>query len=160
LPAGCCWDGICFRTASRRRGGGTDGPTGPFRATAEEGYVKALSIAPNGCRRRLPAEEAFAAIHWPALGWLKGYRGFPTALRAGGHGFRFGKARGRRTRTLGFTILTALRFVFEVFVVEEVLFSRCKYEVCSAVYALEDAVLKIRHINCAPLSTCTVPGRT
>jgi hypothetical protein len=35
--------------------------------------------------------------------------------------------------------------------VEEVLFSRCEYEICSAVYAFEDAVLKLRHITCAPL---------
>jgi len=114
-----------------------------------------LSIAPHG-RRSLPAQEAFPAIYWPPLGWLKWHRGFPAALRAGGHGFRFGKARGRRTRAFGLTVLAPLGFVLEVFVVEEVLFSRCEYEVCSAVYALEDAVLKIRHINCAPLSTCTV----
>ena len=54
--------------------------------------------------------------------------------------------------TLGLAILTALGLILEVLVVEEVLFSRCEYEVCSAVYALEDAVLEIRHINCAPLS--------
>jgi hypothetical protein len=28
---------------------------------------------------------------------------------------------------------------------EEVLFSRCEYEIGSAVYTLEDAVLKVRH---------------
>ncbi len=112
---------------------------------------RGLSIAPHGRRSSLPAEEALAAIYRPALGWLEGYRGFPAALRAGGHGFRLGKARGRGTRALGLAILAALRLVFEILVVEEVLFSRCEYEICSAVYALEDAVLEIRHINCAPL---------
>jgi hypothetical protein len=33
---------------------------------------------------------------------------------------------------------------------EEVLFSRCKYKFCSAIHALEDAILKIRHSNCVP----------
>jgi hypothetical protein len=37
--------------------------------------------------------------------------------------------------------------------VEEVLFSRCENEICSAINALEDAILKLRHSNCAPLST-------
>src|ERR1043166_873906 len=31
------------------------------------------------------------------------------------------------------------------------LLSRCEYEICSAVYTFEDAVLKLRHITCAPL---------
>jgi hypothetical protein len=30
---------------------------------------------------------------------------------------------------------------------EEVLFSRCKYEIRSAIDTLEDAVLKLRHIR-------------
>jgi hypothetical protein len=34
--------------------------------------------------------------------------------------------------------------------VEEMLFSRCEYKFCSAVYTLEDAVLELRHSNCAP----------
>src|ERR1700683_3485803 len=119
----------------------------------KEGCVGTLSIAPRHRRGGLPAEEALPAIHWPALGWLKGHRGFPAALRAGRHGFRLGKARGRGTRPLGLTILAAFGFVLKVLVVEEMLFSRCEYEVCSAVYAFKDAVLKIRHITCAPLST-------
>ena len=55
--------------------------------------------------------------------------------------------------TLGLAILAAFRLVLEILVVEEVLFSRCKYEIRSAVYALEDAILELRHSNCAPLST-------
>jgi hypothetical protein len=37
---------------------------------------------------------------------------------------------------LGLACLAALRFVLEVFVMEEVLFSRCKYEFRSAVHTL------------------------
>jgi hypothetical protein len=51
---------------------------------------------------------------------------------------------------LGLAILTALGLVLEILVVEEVLFSRCEYEFCSAVYTREDAVLKLRHSNVAP----------
>jgi hypothetical protein len=51
---------------------------------------------------------------------------------------------------LGLAVLTALGFVLEILVVEEVLFSRCEYELCSAVYTNEDAVLKLRHSNVAP----------
>ena len=118
--------------------------------TGESVSPESLSVARDGRRGGFAAEEAFAAIYRPALGWLEGHRSFPTALRAGGHGFRFGKARGRRTLALGLTSLAAFGFVLEVFVVEEVLFSRCEYEICSAVNALEDAILKLRHSNCAP----------
>jgi hypothetical protein len=42
---------------------------------------------------------------------------------------------------------------------EELLFSRCKYEIRSAIDALEDAILKFRHGCCVPLSTRTIgPG--
>jgi hypothetical protein len=51
---------------------------------------------------------------------------------------------------LGLAILTALGFVFKILVVEEVLFSRCEYKFCAAVYTREDAVLKLRHSNVAP----------
>jgi hypothetical protein len=37
---------------------------------------------------------------------------------------------------LGLAVLAPLGFVLEVFVVEEVLFSRCKYEICTAINAL------------------------
>jgi len=109
------------------------------------------AISSNSRRGYLSAEETFAAVNRSTLCRLEGHRGFPTALRAGGHGFRFGKARGRRTLAFGFAILTPLGFVFEILVVEEVLFSRCKDEICSAIYTLEDAILELRHSNCAPL---------
>jgi len=35
---------------------------------------------------------------------------------------------------------------------EEVLFSRCKYEICSTIHALEDAILKLRHKS-SPVAT-------
>ena len=47
---------------------------------------------------------------------------------------------------LGLAILTALGLIFEVLVVEEMLFSRCEYKICCAIDALEDAILKLRHV--------------
>ena len=52
--------------------------------------------------------------------------------------------------TLGLAILTTLGLVFEVFVVEEMLFSRCEYKIGCAIDALEDAILKLRHVGCSP----------
>jgi hypothetical protein len=50
----------------------------------------------------------------------------------------------------GLAVLTTLGLVLEILVVEEVLFSRCEYKLCAAVYTREDAVLKLRHSNVAP----------
>jgi len=136
--------------AKKRRETGNDRPAAS-RDRRVSFARNPLSVSRDGRRGRLAGEEAFAAVHWPALGWLEGHRSFPTALRAGGHGFRFGEARGRRTLALGLATLAAFGLVLKVFVVEEVLFSRCKYEICSAINALEDAILKLRHSNCAPL---------
>jgi hypothetical protein len=55
--------------------------------------------------------------------------------------------------TLGFAIFTALGLVLEVFVVEEVLFSRCEYKIGCAIDALEDAILKLGHVVGFPVST-------
>jgi hypothetical protein len=55
--------------------------------------------------------------------------------------------------TLGLAILTALGLILDVLVVEEVLFSRCEYKVRCAIDALEDAILKLRHIQLFPVST-------
>jgi hypothetical protein len=86
------------------------------------------------CRSRksrgLPAEEALAAIYRATLGWFEWYGCFPPALRAGGHGLRFGETTTATTLPLGLTGLAALGFILEVFVVEEVLFSRGKYKFC------------------------------
>jgi hypothetical protein len=48
------------------------------------------------------------------------------------------------------TSFAALGLVLETLVVEEVLFSRCEYEIRSAIAAFKDAVLKLRHIYFAP----------
>jgi hypothetical protein len=97
---------------------------------------------------RLPAKEAFPAIDRASLGRLEGDCGFAAALRARCHGLRLGEPAATapgRALALQFTVFTALGLVFEVFVMEEVLFSRCKYEICSAINTLEDAVLEVRH---------------
>jgi hypothetical protein len=51
-------------------------------------------------------------------------------LRAGSHSLRFGEATTAAALAFGLTCLAALGFVFEVFVVEEVLFSRREYKFC------------------------------
>jgi len=84
----------------------------------------------TGKSRGFPAEEAFAAINRTALRRLEGDRGFAAALRARGHGLRFGEAPGATALALGFACLAALGFVLEILVVEEVLFSRREYEIC------------------------------
>jgi len=117
-------------------------------ATAGEGG-RNLTIARYGGGRNLPAQETFAAIYRTALSRLERHRGFPPALRTGGHRLRLGEP-ARRPLTLRLAVLAAFGFVLKILIVEEMLFSRSKYEICSAVYTLEDAVLKLRHINCAP----------
>jgi hypothetical protein len=115
----------------------------------EKDRREGLSLVVPGSRRggSFPVQEAFPAKDRTSLGGLEGNRGLPSALRTGGHGFRFGKAPGGRTLTLVLTGFAALGFVLEILVVEEMLFSRCKYKIRSAIYALQDAVLKFRHIR-------------
>ncbi len=57
-------------------------------------------------------------------------------------------------------VLQRLGSFLKVLVVEEVLFSRCENEICSAIHAFENAVLELRHglfpvIN---LTTCWPGG--
>jgi hypothetical protein len=80
-------------------------------------------------------------------------------LGAGGHGF--GLSETASTLALGFASLAALWLVFKVLVVEEVLFSRCEHEICTAVYALQYSVLKLRHSLCPinSLNCCWKEGR-
>jgi hypothetical protein len=79
------------------------------------------------------------------LSGLEGYRGLPTALGARRHGLGLAESRGRTALALVLAVLAALGLVLEVLVMEEVLLSRCEYKIGSAVYTLEDAVLKVRH---------------
>jgi len=60
------------------------------------------------------------------------HRRFTTALRARGHRFGLGEpaATAWRTLALYFARFATLGLVFEVFVMEEVLFSRCEDEIC------------------------------
>jgi hypothetical protein len=50
-------------------------------------------------------------------------------LRAGRHGFGFCEPAAATTLALGLASLAAFGFVFKVFVMEEVLFSRRKYKI-------------------------------
>jgi hypothetical protein len=66
-------------------------------------------------------------------------------LRAHRHGFGFGEPATGRTLAFRFAAFAPFGFVLEVLVVEEVLFSRCKYEIRSAIHTLENAILKLGH---------------
>ena len=103
------------------------------------------SVLAGGGTCCLTAEEALAAVDRTALRRLEGNGCLPTALRAHGHGFGFSETRTGRPLALGLTSFTALGFIFEIFIVEEMLFSRGEYEIRSAIDALEIAVLKLRH---------------
>jgi hypothetical protein len=61
------------------------------------------------------------------------------------HGFGFGETASGRSLALGLASLAALGLILEILVVEEVLFSRCEYEIRAAIDAFENAVLKLRH---------------
>ena len=104
-----------------------------------------------GSAHRAPLLEAFAAVDGTSLGRLEGNCRFFATLRA--NGFGFDALDARRTcavarRAVCFACFAPLRLVLEVFVMEEVLFSRREYEFCRAVYTLEYSVLKLRHNLC------------
>jgi hypothetical protein len=107
---------------------------------------KAGSLA---CRHALclAREEAFAAKHGTPLSGLEWYRGFAATLGAGGHGFAFGETAATRALAFGFARLAAFGFILEILIVEEMLFTRGKDEIGSAVYALQGPVLELRHGN-------------
>jgi hypothetical protein len=98
------------------------------------------------CRRalRFARQEALAAEDRTALGGLEGNRSFPPTLRARGHGFAFRKS-AARTLSFGLAGFAAFGFIFEVLIVEEMLLSRGKNKICSAIYTLKDSILKLRH---------------
>ena len=110
----------------------------------------------------LPAQEALTAVNRTPLGRFERNRGFPAALGALRHGFGFRKTGSRRTLALGLACLAALGLVLEILVVEEVLFSRCEYEIRAAIHAFEYAVLKLRHglFPVSNLSRFSDPGGT
>jgi hypothetical protein len=98
------------------------------------------------------AEEALATKDRAALGRLEGNGSFPAALRATGYRFGFAGTE-RRALALALASLAALGLILEVLVVEEMLLSRCENKFRSAIYAFENAILKIRHKHLCPVST-------
>jgi hypothetical protein len=86
--------------------------------------MRLRALRARSSRGGLPAQETFPAKYRPSLSRLKGHRGFPAALRTGGHGFGAKRTRRRAPLALGFACLAALGLIFEVSVAKEVLFSR------------------------------------
>jgi hypothetical protein len=68
-------------------------------------------------------------------------------LRACGHGFGFRETASTTGSALplGLAAFAAFGLVLKVLIVEEVLLSRRKYEICPAIDALEDSILEFRH---------------
>jgi hypothetical protein len=84
--------------------------------------------------------EALPTKDWPALGGLEGDGGLLPAPGTVGPGLYFGVVSRRCSShgggPLGFAGFATFRFVLELLVVEEQLFSRCKNEVGAAVNTL------------------------
>jgi hypothetical protein len=80
------------------------------------------------------------------LGWFERDRGFPSALGAGGHGLAFCKTpAAARALTFGLTCLAPFGLVLKILIVEKVLLACGEDEIGTAVYALKDSILKLRH---------------
>jgi len=103
-----------------------------------------LKLPGAGCCR-FSTQETFAAVNRTALGRFEGNRRFPPALRANGRRFRSLCSGTRRSLPFGLARLAAFGFILEILVVEEMLLSRGKYELCPAIRALDDSILKLRH---------------
>ena len=92
--------------------------------------------------------EAFAAIHWTTLRGFERNSGFTLAAGAYCLGFdplviAPALRQAKRLGPLALTAFTAFRFVLELLVVEEELFTGCEHEVGAAVHTLEDLVLEL-----------------
>src|SRR5258708_3645977 len=77
------------------------------RSTIVDGRFLRIEMRLRALRARssrggLPAQETFPAKYRPSLSRLKGHRGFPAALRTGGHGFGAKRTRRRAPLALGF----------------------------------------------------------
>jgi hypothetical protein len=97
-----------------------------------------------GCSHCASLLEAFAAEHWASLRWPKGNRGFLSALRTTGLGFRAYRsavAAAAGLRALGLTGLATLRLVLETLVGEKHLFAGSKYKLGATLRALQNLVM-------------------
>ena len=107
--------------------------------------VRGWDASAGGCTGCFAAQETFAAVNRTPLCRFERHRSLPAALGTFCHGLGFRKTGSGRALALGLAGLAALGFIFEILVVEEVLFSRCEYEIRAAIDAFENAVLKLRH---------------
>ena len=103
-----------------------------------------------GCRG-FPAKETLAAKDRAALSWPERDGSFPAALRTDGCRLYPLRAGSRRSLTFTLTSFAALGFILEIFIVEEVLLSRCKNELGATISALEDSILKLWHHHRLPV---------
>jgi hypothetical protein len=133
-------------------------------SSIREHDVTALAVKAEKLRRRwrLPLCKTLAAEDGTALSGAEGNGGFLATL--GADGVRFHPAKVithlpwsrsgiEHSHALGFAGFATLRFVPELFVVEEELFSGGKDELSAAIDALQYLVLKF-HLRMAPFCPC------
>src|SRR5205807_9458264 len=111
-------------------------------------FAALLAVWLCGGRNPFALLEAFAAKHRASLGWSEGNRSFALASRANGLGFHplvvaSPLRKPERLSAFFFALLTTLRFVFELFIVEEKLLTGREHEVCAAVDTLENLILEL-----------------
>ena len=118
-----------------------------------EGLISGEFYLGCGCGR-FALLKAFAAKHRTALRWLERDRCFPLATGADGLGFHslivaavLGQSQCLGAFTLA--VFTAFRFVLELFIVEEELFTSGENKVGATIYTLENFVLEV-HLRVSP----------
>jgi hypothetical protein len=98
----------------------------------------------GACRLCFSALETLATVNRAALGRPEGNRRFAATLRADRCCFR-SRGAGRRSLPLHLARLAALRLIFEVLIVEEMLLSRRENKLRPTIGALDDSILKLWH---------------
>jgi hypothetical protein len=99
----------------------------------------------GACGLCFPALETLAAVNRTALGGPEGNGRFAATLRTDRCCFRARGAGRRRPLPLHLARLAALRLIFEVLIVEEMLLSRRENKLRPTIGALDDSILKLWH---------------
>jgi hypothetical protein len=130
-----------------------------FSSRAEETLLLEELGELCGSSARFALLEAFPAKYRTALCWLERHGSFPLAAGADGLGFHslIVAAILRQSQCLGaFTlaVFAAFGFVFELFVVEEELFTSGENKVGATIYTLENFILEV-HLRVPPYPAFT-----
>src|SRR3954454_14986654 len=124
----------------------TFGPASGDQVKVDRAGLTSLRLASGA--REFAGLKAFFAEHRAPLCWLERHRRFLAAVRTCGDRFNpfagtATRAAGRPRSAFGLARFAALRFVLEILVGEELLFSRRPDELRATVYAPEQPVLEL-----------------